>query len=112
MQLILIFCEIDDFCKDLNKIIDRNFLTDGSERRNRSISLSVSEIMTITVYYHHSGYKIFKDFYERDVLMHMSGDFPHSVSYNRFIELKQKSIICINALVEWFKTMHRKIIYR
>jgi hypothetical protein len=90
MPLIEIFCEIDDFCKDFKKLCDKNLLTDGSGQRNRAISLSTSEVMTITVYYHYSGYKTFKDYYEKLVLIHLTKDFHNLVSYNRFIELKQK----------------------
>lgn len=95
MLLIEIFCEIDDFCKGLKKVSDKNLLTDGLGQRNRAISLSLSEIMTINVYYHLSGYKTFKDFYEKHVLVYMRNDFHHLVSYNRFLELKQKALLPI-----------------
>lgn len=93
MPLIEIFCEIDDFCKQFNKEIDKNLLTNGNGQRKRAISLTLSEIMTIIVYYHQSGYKMFKHYYEKHVLIYMLKDFPNLVSYNRFIELKQKAFL-------------------
>ncbi len=49
--------------------------------------------MTIMMYYHESGYRTFKDYYEKHVLIHMKGDFHTLVSYNRFIELRQKALL-------------------
>jgi len=93
MLLITIFCHIDDFCKDFENQFKRNLLTDGSNKRNRSFKLSLSEIMTIMIFYHQSGYKTFKDYYEKEVLGHMKTDFNGLVSYNRFLELRQKAFL-------------------
>ncbi len=87
MHLVEIFYEVDEFCKDFEKQFEKNMLTDGNNKRIREFSLSLSEIMTIAIYYHESGYKTFKDFYEKQVLVNMTRDFNHLVSYNRFLEL-------------------------
>ena len=60
---------------------------------NRPYNLTMSEIMTIAIYYHYSGYKTFKDYYIKHVLINMKSDFTKVVSYNRFVELKKLSII-------------------
>ena len=52
MLLIEIFYEVDEFCKELKKVSDKNLLTDGSGQRNRAISLKPSEVMAITVYFY------------------------------------------------------------
>lgn len=49
----------------------------------------MSEIMTICVFFHHSGYKTFKQYYTNYVQQQLSTAFPNLVSYNRFVELKQ-----------------------
>lgn len=49
--------------------------------------LSLSEIMTILIYWHLSGYKNFKAYYTKEVLVHLTQEFPNLVSYSRFIEL-------------------------
>ena len=47
-QLVSIFCEIDDFCKELDKNMPQPLLTNPTKsRRGPVCCLSVSEIMTI-----------------------------------------------------------------
>jgi len=47
----------------------------------------LSEVITIIIYFHQSGYREFKKYYRQEVLKHMRAEFPGLVSYNRFIEL-------------------------
>jgi len=88
MPLVKIFCEVDDFCKDFFKQFKFNLLSNGHNVRKRSFKMSSSEIMTIVLWYPYSGYKTFKDYYEKHVLIYMQKDFHNLVSYNRFLELK------------------------
>ena len=49
-QLVRIFCEIDDFCKQLENYTTHLFLTGPSKpKRGPSCRLSISEIMTILI---------------------------------------------------------------
>ncbi len=89
-----IFYEIDNFCNSFEKITETKLL-ETSNKSHRKCSLTMSEILTIIVYFHFSGYKNFKEYYTKHVLIHMSGDFKTLVSYNRFIELKQRSILLL-----------------
>jgi len=93
MHLTKIFYEVDEFCKQFEKQFERRLLSVGEDKRKRAFSLTLSEIMTIMIYYHESGYKTFKDYYEKHVLVYMRGDFQTLVSYNRFIELRQKAFL-------------------
>ena len=54
--------------------------------------MSESEIVTICIFYHQSGYRNFKAFYIEKVLKFLKSYFPQAVFYNRFVELKSKSI--------------------
>lgn len=54
--------------------------------RNRPSRMSDSEIMTILVLFHTRHYRDLKSFYPGYVCRHMRKDFPHPVSYNRFVE--------------------------
>ena len=47
--------------------------------------MSMSEIMTILIFYHYSHYKNFKHYYEQYVCKDLKNDFPILVSYDRFI---------------------------
>jgi hypothetical protein len=82
-MLVFLFYHIDEFCKILHSVRLKN-----SKLPNRS-ALTTAEIMTISVYFHYSGYKTFKDYYIKEVLGRMKSDFK-LVSYNRFVELKQE----------------------
>lgn len=46
--------------------------------------------MAITIYYHISGYKTFKYYYNDCVLGELRSYFPAALSYNRFIEVKKR----------------------
>ncbi len=61
-DLISIFCEIDDFCKEFEQQIKI-----GNKQRNRKMCLTTSEMMTISIWYHYSGYTTFKDYYTKHV---------------------------------------------
>ena len=79
-MLVSLFYHIDEFCKLLkSKRLE-------SSKSSFKQSLSNSEIMTISVFFHFSGYKTFKDYYIRGVLRYNQKDFKKLVSYNRFIE--------------------------
>jgi hypothetical protein len=87
MSLTRLFCDADDFCQWFTPEWEKTQLEDGTKKRRRQCSLSHSEIITILVFYHQSGYKTFKWFYEKYVCKNMTQEFPKLVSYNRFIEL-------------------------
>jgi hypothetical protein len=86
-MLTTIFYHIDEFYKSFQQQCLRE-----KDKKSKSIrkTLSLSEIMTIMVYYHHSGYKTFKDYYTKEVTKGLKAAFPNLVSYNRFIEIKKQ----------------------
>jgi hypothetical protein len=46
--------------------------------------------MAIVIFYHISGFKCFKYYYQQGILEKWKSYFPKAVSYNRFIELKKE----------------------
>lgn len=92
-----IFCMADDFCKIYDKFIKVNGLAPKREKKrrkyHREYRMSDSEIITIMILYHLSGYKCFKYFYKECVSKELSSLFPSLVSYNRFTELEKKVIV-------------------
>ncbi len=84
-MIVEIFYYIDEFCK----FLDDNSLLSAASKPKRKPRLSSSEVMTICVLYHESGYKTFKDYYIKHVLINFKADFGELVSYNRFVELRQ-----------------------
>ena len=89
MKLTTIFYHTDEFCKFFEKEINARALSSGYGIRTRKCSLTLSEAMTIAIYYHDSGYKTFKDYYVKNAELKIA--FPTLPSYNRFVEL-QKNI--------------------
>lgn len=93
-MLVTIFYHVDEFCKIFEATLHANVITKEKKQRAATIpTLSLSEIITICVFYHYSGYKNFKAYYKNHVLVHMKNDFTKSVSYNRFIELKKNTVL-------------------
>ena len=85
-----IFCVIDEFCKEYDQIVEKSLL--GNPPKRPPI-MSKSEILTISVLFHLGGFRTFKHFYIYYVQVHMEGEFPQTVSYNRFVELMQGNLM-------------------
>ena len=95
LDLTTLFCDIDDFYREYDRHSDRPIKRlpyDGQAKPYRS-QLSISEVTTIVVAFHSSGYRTFKDFYSRQVLENWRDAFPNLVSYNRFVELMPWSLL-------------------
>ena len=93
-EITKIFCMADDICKIYDKFIKANGLGPKRDRRKREYHraprLSDSEVITIMILFHFSGYRCLKHFYVGHVCPHMLHLFPRPVSYNRFTELEKK----------------------
>lgn len=61
------------------------------KRRSRPTQLHLSEIITIMIAYHESGYRCFKDYYNYVLAYHLK-EFPKLVSYDRFVSLMKRTI--------------------
>ncbi len=85
-----IFCLVDEFCTNFEETT-QNFLL-GKPSKRPAI-MSKSEVITITLLFHLSGFRCFKHFYIYYVQKHMQTDFPDTVSYNRFVELIQHVLL-------------------
>jgi hypothetical protein len=92
MDILPLFCDIDDFCRLFEPAWRQRLLTSG-KCRHKPGSLSLSEVMTILVLFHASGYRDFKTFYTRHVTRQLGGAFPKLVSYNRFVELQREALV-------------------
>ena len=63
-KITAIFVSIDDFCLDFDACFEKK-LIGPEKRRHKPCKLSMSEVMTIQVAFHQSGYRNFKTFYLR-----------------------------------------------
>ncbi|RZJ99829.1 MAG: IS982 family transposase [Flavobacterium sp.] len=94
-----IFCTFDDFCKIFENNLQKSLIKPAKNTRNRTTALSLSEIMTIVVMFHQSGYRFFKYYYCNMLQMFWKSAFPTLPSYQRMIELMPR---CLQALSSFF----------
>lgn len=87
MDNLPVFCDVDDFCQTFEPILQAQLLPAQPRWRQRKSGLCLSEVMTILIGFHRSGYRDFKTYYQQDVERHQAADFPGLVSYTRFIDL-------------------------
>jgi hypothetical protein len=80
------------FCKDFFPNWENQMISNGKKRIRKS-NLSLSEIITIQILFHISGYRNFKTFYLDYVCKFLANEFPNLVSFNRMVELKSMSFI-------------------
>jgi len=85
-SLLELFCDVDDFCQTFEPLWNRQQLEIGEKKRQRTRSLSISEIMTILIAFHQSHYRDFKAYYCEQVSKNWHQEFPGLVSYTRFVE--------------------------
>lgn len=101
LDLTQIFCEVDDFFQDFQKYQEKYPKLPTDDRQKLCTSrLCVSEVMTITIGFHGSGYRNFKEFYLKEVLQHWRSEFPNLVSYNRFVELMPWSLMLLSCFLK------------
>ena len=93
MSIVELFCDVDDFCQEFEPRWDRYLLANGLRQRKRKSRLSLSEVMTIVIHFHQSGYRTFKHYYLEHVQKHLRSEFPGLVSYSRFVRLMQRAVV-------------------
>lgn len=100
MDILTLFFEIDEFCGVFEPLWRKHLLADGTLKRQRRRSLSLSEVMTILVLFHTSGYRNLKQFYLEFVCLHLTAEFSTLVSYNRFVEFERDALLPLAAYLE------------
>lgn len=90
--LTRMFCQIDDFCKAFEPVLNAQ-LIQPHNRRRRQPRLALSEIMTLLVHFHQTQYRTFKAYYTQHVMQHLRGHFPNLVGYTRFVELMPRALV-------------------
>ena len=97
MDLTTLFCHIDDFVKARN---NKSIQFEQSKpSRGVPAQMSLAELMTITIAYHHSAYKNFKSYYHYIKNYHLQ-QFPKLISSHRFIEWMPSGLIPLSAYLK------------
>jgi hypothetical protein len=106
-----IFCHIDDFCNNFYNRPHFFLASNGNKKRKKPCSISISEIMTIVILFHMSGYRNFKDFYLLCVLKDLKAYFPKAVSYSRFVQLMEHALMPLSVFFAGLKGKETGIYY-
>ena len=99
MSLLELYCDVDDFYQAWESRQAKK-LCEKSRQPGRKPELSESEIMTIVIHFHQSGYRDFKTYYVEHVQKHLQGEFPRLVSYSRFVTLMQRVVLLLWAYAQ------------
>jgi hypothetical protein len=97
MSILDLFCSVDDFWQAFAPQWQQALLTSGQRRRLRATALHPSEIMSIVIAFHQSHYRTFKAYYTEHVQAHWRAEFPHLVSYPRFVALLPTILVPLTA---------------
>ena len=92
MSILDLYCSVDTFWQVFEPLWERERVAAGRQRR-RATRLSPSEIMTILILFQQSGYRTFKGFYTQYVQTQLRAEFPHLVSYSRFVTLIPRVVL-------------------
>lgn len=94
-----LFIIVDDFYKQYEQHMKSHQITNKAKRKpTRTPCISISEMMTIVILFHHSPCTNFKFFYKSYLTLYKS-EFPKLPSYNRFIELQQRTLSYFYAFI-------------
>lgn len=99
MSLLELFCAVDDFMLSFAPQWKASQVAAGKQRE-RAGQLCPSEVMTILIHFHQSHYRTFKAYYTEHVQVHLTQEFPHLVSYTRFVALIPTMLVPLLAYLQ------------
>jgi Transposase DDE domain len=88
-----LFCSVDAFWQWFEPRWEQELLASGQRHRRRATRLHPAEILTILILFQQSGYRTFKGFYIHHVQIALCQEFPHLLSYTRFVELMPRYLV-------------------
>lgn len=101
-QVINTYIQIDDFCKHLEVDEALRVSKGGKGRKQtRKPEMYLSEMLTIMVHFHQSGFREFKDYYLECVSVFLRPCFPRLVSYTRFLNLMGRLFLPLVLFQTW-----------
>ena len=92
IDLVKLFCSIHDFWIKFEPEWNSYSISQQKRSPRRARSLCSSEVMTIIILFHVSGFRNFKMFYTGYVFSHLCKEFPTLPSYSRFVEIKKEVV--------------------
>ncbi|MDE1465037.1 IS982 family transposase [Spartinivicinus poritis] len=83
----------------------------GVRQKPWTCKLSISEILTILIYFHQSRYRDFKTYYTKHIQKHYFSEFPNLLSYSRFIEQQYYALLPLYFYLQSFTPSLRGIYF-
>jgi hypothetical protein len=83
--LYQVFIDVDDFMLAYTRYAKNQICSSQKQKPGPKSSLHPSEIISILIFYHYSGYKCFQYYYEYMVTKELRSYFPNIVSYTQFL---------------------------
>jgi Transposase DDE domain len=99
MSVLELFCDVDDFMLNFGPNLKATQIAAGKQRQ-RPGQLWPSEIMAILIHFHQSHYRTFKAYYTEHVQVYLTSEFPHLVSYTRFVALIPTMLVPLLAYLQ------------
>jgi hypothetical protein len=99
MSVLEVFCDVDDFMLSFKPHLKAMQLAAGKQRE-RTGQLCPSEVITILIHFHQSHYRTFKAYFTEHVQVHLTSEFPHLVSYQRFVALMPSVLVPLLAYLQ------------
>src|SRR5690606_11254074 len=100
-KVIEIFVKVDDFCNEIQPILEEKLLEDRKlGKRNRKSSLCESEMISLMILFHSGQFSNLESFYVYYALPHLKYLFPGLTSYYRFVELQPKCAVTFMLFVK------------
>jgi hypothetical protein len=94
----LFYC-IDEFCKVYEEW-EHSKLIPSIGSRNRAGKLSLSEMLSIEIMFHTSGFRDFKSFYKYGICIKYKNYFKNLPTYERFVQIKHKLFLPLTILLQ------------
>ncbi len=105
-KLIELFIALDDFCLAL-------YQWQGKQAAQPKAAVNKplmrdSELLTVLVFYHFSGYKCFEYYYRELVQKELRSYFPYQVSYERFVALIPCILPGLYVFLKWRTSLSQR----
>ena len=107
IDLVELYCEIDDFCKVILNDLNHRLIGENVKVTLHTRGLSVSEVLTILIYYHFSKFTCLKHYYLIKVQRELKEYFPKIPSYNRFVERIKEVPILAALYLKYKKALYQ-----
>ncbi len=99
-NLVVLFCIVDEFCKEFYPEYEKTLIAQGIKKRRRPSRIAPSEIITIFIYFHMMRFRDFKTFYTRYVMIYLRKAFPFLPSYSHMVNLLKSVLVPLCVFVQ------------